>query len=271
MSSAHPLPPRGRTALAVAHPGHELRLAKWVELARPSVFILTSGSRSGADRSRVDASARLAAALGARPGQIFGPHLDREVYAWIMEGRAAPFEALAEELADAFLRENIDTVVADGWQLYNVIHDLWHLTVRLAAALASTRRERAVTCLDFAVVPTTADMPAPGLERLRVELSDHDVERKMQLIENYAGIAADAAEAIRVGGESFVRSEIIHDLTPLHPLFPAAGRKPLYEIFGEARVTAGLYNDVLRWRHAEPIAQRLAARLGALATTGLAA
>ncbi|CAN7202316.1 hypothetical protein LJR219_000551 [Phenylobacterium sp. LjRoot219] len=55
MSSAYPNPPGGRTALAVAHPGHELRLAKWVELTRPTVFILTSGSRSGDDRSRVDA------------------------------------------------------------------------------------------------------------------------------------------------------------------------------------------------------------------------
>ena len=254
----------GRTALAVAHPGHELRLAKWVELARPTVFVLTSGSRSGADRTRVDASARLAATLGARIGDVFGEHLDRDVYGWIMDGQAEPFQALADKLAAAFVRAEIDTVVTDGWQLYNVVHDLWHLTVRLAAATAAMQLGRPVECLDYAVVPTAPEMPACGGEKLRIDLSDQDVERKMRLIDSYAGIADDAAEAIRVGGEIFVRREVLHDLAPLSALFPEAGRKPLYESFGEARVATGLYKDVLRWRHAEPVASRLAARLGAL-------
>jgi hypothetical protein len=184
-----------------------------------------------------------------------------------MDGDAEPFQVLADELATAFVRAEIDTVVTDGWQLYNVVHDLWHLTVRLAAALAATQLGRPVECLDYAVVPTTPDMPASGPERRRIVLSEQDVERKMRLIEGYAGIADDAAEAIRVGGDAFVRQEILHDVAPLSALFPASGRKPLYETFGEARVATGLYKDVLRWRHAEPVASRLAAQLGALTTT----
>lgn len=261
MSTAYPTSQSGRTALAVAHPGHELRLSRWIELARPTVFVLTTGSRSGVERGRVDASAQLAEALGARCGDVFGRTLDRDAYAWIMEGQAAPFEALAEELADAFVRDGVDTVVTDAWQLYNVVHDLWHLTVRLAAAIASRRRERPVACLDYAVVPARDGMPAPGVERLRIELSDEEVQRKMQLIESYAGIAEDAAEAIRVGGEAFVRCEVLHEPTAPGQLFPANERKPLYETFGEARVAAGLYDRVLRWRHAEHIASRLALRL----------
>jgi hypothetical protein len=266
MSPAPIAPALGRTALAVAHPGHELRLAKWVETVRPTIFVLTTGSRSGAELSRVDASARLAASLGAPIGEVFGRHLDRDAYGWIMNGEAEPFVALADELAQAFVRAQIDTVVTDGWQLYNVIHDLWHLTVRLAAAIAGARRGRAVDCLDYPVVPAAAGMLAPGAERLRIELSDQDVERKMRLIESYAGIADDAAEAIRLGGEDFVRFETLHAPASSPQLFPANGRKPLYETFGEARVAAGLYDSVLRWRNAEPVASRLAARLGALAT-----
>lgn len=267
MGSASFIPPIGRTALAVAHPGHELRLAKWVELARPTVFILTSGSRSGADRSRVDASARLAETLGARVGGVFGGRLDRDVYGWIMDGKAKPFLALADELATAFVRAEIDTVVTDGWQLYNVVHDLWHLTVRLASAMAASQLGRRVDCLDYAVVPPMPDTPPAGPERRRIDLSEQDVAKKMRLIESYAGIAEDAAEAIRVGGDVFVRREVLHDVAPLSALFPAAGRKPFYETFGEARVAAGLYKDVLRWRHAEPIASRLAVGLGALTAT----
>lgn len=261
MSLACPMPPSGRTALGVAHPGHELRLSRWIELTRPTVFVLTSGSRNGVDRSRVEASARLATELGAQPGGVFGRMLDRDAYAWVMEGRVAPFEALADELADAFVSGQIDTVVTDAWQLYNVIHDLWHLTVRMAAAIAARRRRRPVVCLDYAVVPTVAGMPATGPESLRIVLTDADLQRKMRLIETYAGIADDAAEAIRIGGETFVRREILHEPAPLRRLFPAGGDKPLYEIFGEARVAAGLYDQVLRWSHAERVATCLAAQI----------
>lgn len=246
------------TALAVAHPGHELRLLKWIEQTRPSVFILTSGSRSGTSRSRVEASRGLARELGATPAEVFGQHLDREVYEWILAGEAAPFHDLARQLADSFVARGIGRVVTDSWQFYNAVHDLWHLTVRLAAEDAAARLGHAIEVLDYPVVPTVMGICRPGPERLRLTLTEAEVARKLSLAHAFPEIADDLAEVIAVGGPDVLARETLHDPLPLRDLRPAPGEKPLYEQYGEARVAGGLYASVLRWSHVEPIALALA-------------
>ena len=257
-------PPRGDgVVLAVAHPGHELRLSTWIERERPLVLVLTTGSRNGTDRSRVAASERLARTLGAESGPVFGAHLDREVYGWAMDGRPEPFVTLAETLAEVFLRRRPRQVVVDSWQLYNVVHDLWHLTVRSAAAMASRRLGREIACCDYPVVPQGTGMPPPGPQQFAIELTAAEVARKLALARAFPGIAGDVAEVVRDGGMTFLASETLHAVRPIAELIPPAAAKPLYESFGEDRVAAGLYKDVLRWRHVAPIVERLSARLEA--------
>ena len=245
------------TALAISHPGHELRLMKWIEATRPAVFILTSGSRSGTSRSRVQASRDLAQELGATPAEVFGRHLDRDVYEWILAGDAAPFLALADELAESFVTRNIGRVVTDSWQLYNVVHDLWRLTVEVAAGTAGARLGRAVEVLDYPVVPPSMVIPQPGPERLRLDLSPGEVARKLALARAFPEIGEDVTELLAHGGEAVLARETLHDLRPFRELAPRPGETPLYEQFGEARVAAGLYGSVLRWRHVEPIVMTL--------------
>lgn len=247
------------TALAVSHPGHELRLMKWIEATRPAVFILTSGSRSGTSRSRVQASSDLAHALGATPAELFGRHLDRDVYEWILAGDAAPFLKLADELADCFVARDIGRVVTDSWQLYNVVHDLWRLTVQVAAGAAAARLGRAVEVLDYPVVPPSMVIPQPGPERLRLDLSQAEVARKLALARAFPEIGDDVTELLAHGGRAVLARETLHDLRPFRELAPRPGETPLYEQFGEARVAAGLYGSVLRWRHVEPIFMALTA------------
>jgi len=247
--------------LAVAHPGHELRLSRWIQAARPTVFILTTGSRNGEDRSRVEASQSLAARLGATAGGVFGRHLDRDVYAWIMAGDPCPFTDLAAELADHFVRQDLRMVVTDSWQLYNAVHDLWHLTVRAAAAEASSRLGRLVECVDYRVVPDQMSGRSAGVARLQSELSPAEVDDKLRLAAEFPAITDDVAELVRAGGRGFLASETLHEPRPVAELVPAPGEKPLYERYGEARVAAGLYGSVLRWAHVEPIAAELGAML----------
>ena len=247
--------------LAVAHPGHELRLSCWIQAARPTVFILTTGSRNGEDRSRVEASRSLAARLGATPGDVFGRHLDRDVYRWIMAGDPRPFTDLVAELADHFVQQDLRMVVADSWQLYNAVHDLWHLTVRAAAAQASSRLGRAVECIDYPVVPEQMAGRSAGEARVLSELSPAEVDEKLRLAAEFPAISDDVAELVQAGGRGFLASETLYDPRPLTALAPTPGEKPPYERYGEARVAAGLYGSVLRWAHVEPIAARLGAML----------
>ncbi|CAN7562975.1 hypothetical protein LJR225_004145 [Phenylobacterium sp. LjRoot225] len=259
--STNRLATTARVGLAVAHPGHELRLTRWIEQRRPTVFILTSGSRHGVDRARVDASRRLLETLGARPGQLFGQCLDRDVYAWIMAGETRRFSNLARQLADHIVDQRLDAVVTDAWQLYNVTHDIWHLVTRAAVALASERLGRRVACFDYAVTPPSLALRSMGETHEIRRLDDGEVRRKQELAAVFPAIAQDVAEVLAVGGPAFIATESLHLPRPMPELLPRPGETPIYEQFGEMRVQAGLYDSVLRWRHAAPIAAELIAML----------
>lgn len=250
-----------RFGLAVAHPGHELRLTHWIERRRPTVFVLTSGSRSGVDRARVDASRQLVEALGARAGGLFGARLDREIYGWIMAGAAEPFCDVAQDLADHIVAERLDAVVTDAWQLYNVTHDLWHLVTRAAAVRASRQLGRPVFCLDYPVSPPRLSLRAMGAVEAITRLDQDGVRRKLAMADAFPAIARDVAEVLEAGGLEFIATESLHRPRPVEELLPRPGETPLYEQFGEARVRAGLYGSVLRWRHAAPIAAALCAMM----------
>jgi len=250
-----------RFGLAVAHPGHELRLTRWIRTQRPTVFVLTSGSRSGADRVRVDASRALVETLGGRAGGLFGARLDRDIYAWIMAGAAERFCDLVDELADQIVAERLDAIVTDAWQLYNVTHDIWHLVTRAAAARAGQRLGRRVACLDYPVSPPRLSLRAMGPVETITRLNDDEVRRKLALADAFPAIAGDVAEVLAAGGLEFVGTESLHRPRPVSELTPRPGETPLYEQFGEARVQAGLYTSVLRWGHAAPIAAALSSMM----------
>src|SRR5438552_300306 len=77
-----PTLPGCRAALVIAHPGHELRVHAWVELARPLAFVLTDGS-GHTGQSRLASTSRLLERTGAAPGGIYGRLTDRALYAAI--------------------------------------------------------------------------------------------------------------------------------------------------------------------------------------------
>src|SRR5216684_7212977 len=71
-----------RSALIVAHPGHELRAHGWLELAKPTVFVLTDGSGRTA-RSRLGSTRDVLTAAGAKPAGIYRRFTDADVYGMI--------------------------------------------------------------------------------------------------------------------------------------------------------------------------------------------
>lgn len=72
--------------LIVAHPGHELRLYRWLEIARPLVFVMTDGSGSG--RSRIASTIEILDSIGCAAGSVMGAFTDREIYRWPRNARA---------------------------------------------------------------------------------------------------------------------------------------------------------------------------------------
>lgn len=250
------------TAFVVAHPGHELRLATWIARTRPLVFILAKGARDGRSETRIQASRLLVEALGATPSNLFGLAFDSEIYGWIMDRDVKVFSALADDLREAFVARRVERVVTDAWQNYNPV-DLTHALARVAAAEVSALTGRPVEVMDYPVVMGRLAHAPLGSEHSHIEQSSQDLTAKAKLVDDYPDIAADVRALDQAVGREVACREALHHPLDLETLRGALDEAPWYERHGEERVRAGIYFDVLRWRHMAPIVAMLADRLSA--------
>jgi len=224
----------GPAALVIAHPGHELRLFRWLELDHPVVFVLTDGSgRSG--RSRIDSTLEVLRTTGCSAGSIMGRFTDREIYRAIIDGDVDPLVKVTTELADALATQGIRSVIADAFELYNPAHDLCSVITNLALSLCGTPIQR----YEFAVTA------APG-SGVTIELDDAAFERKMETARRCQDLTIDVDELIARYGLDHLHREVLTPIDPEAPM-PRPAWKPHYEVCGEERVAAGRYEKVLRY------------------------
>lgn len=284
-----PLPAlRGRAALVVAHPSHELRVHGWLEQTRPYVCILTDGSgRSGV--SRLSRTSEVLSRAGATPGAIYGRLTDLEVYSAVIDGDSELFAGLVEELAHAFAAEKIEYVVGDAAEGYNVAHDICRVMVDAAVECARQKHDHHVANFDFPVVGSPGDSHHDDV--IRLDLDAGTFTRKINAISAYSPKLAhdigatlngapfqgirrfsepQLAENVDVNLKALVREmvesrpvlkeqlgNVIEDVSPdvIRVEFlravasKAAPSEPLfYELYGEKLVAAGHYEKAIRYR-----------------------
>jgi hypothetical protein len=242
-------------ALVVAHPGHELRLHHWLELARPVVFVLTDGSGSG--QARIDSTIRIIAATGARAGAVMGEFTDREIYRLMLRGEVEPIVATTLKLAGELAERGIRTVVTDAFEWYNPTHDLCAVVTSLAAERAALLSGRSIALCEYAVT----EVPRDG--GFLFELDHEALGRKLAAAHSCDALAREIESLIVKIGLDALRREVLHPLkAALESMRPAS--KPFYETHGETRVASGQYDSVIRWdTHLRPFVERLAAQVRA--------
>lgn len=242
--------PARRAVLVIAHPAHEIRVLHWLSSVRPHVYVLTQGSRSGADSARRKASELLIETHGATIAKTWGGVWDRDLYEMLL---AAQYETLlqwADELADDLIARGVDLVVADSWQHYNVAHDLTYLIAKLAVRRARQALGRDITFATYPVVPSTLAPGAPDSPTVAdLRLPTEAIAAKRSAIGLIPGIAAEVADIDFADGANAHMFETFSAALPLEDLLQPPRQTPLYEVFGEDRVRAGIYRDVVRWTH----------------------
>ena len=188
-----------RAALVVAHPSHELRLHGWLEETRPYVCILTDGAgRSG--EPRLHRTTEVLSRAGATRGAIYGQLTDLEVYSAILNGDSKLFAGLVEELAQAFVDEQIEYVVGDAAEGYNVTHDICRVMIGTAIDLAESRHGHRIANFDFLVVGAPDECPVElRNEAIRLELDDLAFSRKVKAAIAYSPKLARDVEASLAG------------------------------------------------------------------------
>lgn len=249
-----------RAALVIAHPGHELRVHHWLELARPTVWVLTDGSGHG-DRDRVASSAAVVKRAGGRVGGFFGQLADRDAYRLLLEGRTEPWLELVDRLAASLLEEGTGYVVADGVEGYNPMHDLCRVIADGAVALAERRGAARIARYGFPL-EASPDAPIPGLldDTAAIALDEGAVERKLGAARCYLEMAEEVERALATHGTQAFAREYLRRADPsATPAGFFTKAAPYYEEYGARQVRHGFYDRVLRFReHFLPVAEAIA-------------
>src|SRR5215217_2255516 len=194
---------------------------------KPVVHVLACGSRDGTSCARVQVTRCLVEGLGASAGQLFGDILDRDLYRLVLAGKAAAFHAWVDVLRDAWLAAPPSFVVTDAWQLYSVAHDLVHLMARVAAREASVRLGVPLACFDYAVVPPSVAGQVPlGPVKMKVELTQAELEQKLERAYAFPEIASELAEFAKAAGPEALGTESLHEPLSLERLAPKTDSTP---------------------------------------------
>jgi hypothetical protein len=241
-------------ALVIGHPGHELRLFRWLEVDHPTVFVLTDGSgRSG--RPRLESTRAVLAATGCESGSPFGPFSDGDVYRAFLDCDVRALAACTLDLAKALAAGKFRAVVSDGVELYNPTHDLCWVVANLASQRAAKMSGFAIERFDFAVAGAAND-------GLTITLDDDAFRRKIEMAHRYEDIAVDIADLIARLGEDALRTEVFTPVAADAMFTGSLAEKPYFEQRGEEQVSAGRYATVLRYReHFLPLVSSLIEKL----------
>jgi hypothetical protein len=254
----------GKTAaLVIAHPGHELRIYRWLELSKPVVFVLTDGS--GRSRQpRLSSTTTVLQIVGARPGSLYGLFTDAEAYETILKGDVKPLSQIARKLASALIDANVSYVVGDALEGFNPSHDLCRYLIDAAVALVEKQSRRVLGNFDF-LLDGRADLCPEALRpaAIRIDLNETDMERKLIAVEGYPELRAEAQAALtRFGMQSFL-TEYLRPVKLLEGIPQMEDDPPYYERYGEKQVAAGYYRQVIRDReHMRPLVKELWRELG---------
>jgi hypothetical protein len=251
-------PPDTRAALVIAHPGHELKVFGWLEVAQPRVFVLTDGSgRSG--RSRLSSTTRILKQAGARPGSIYGRLTDSAGYAAILNQEFDLFIELAKELTEAFVNEQINFVAGDALEGYNPMHDVCRLVTNAAVTLARQARGHDIPNFEFSLIsPPDVRLEPPPANEIWFRLDETALARKISIAQGYTELAGEVMETLgRTSVEAF-SVERLHLSDPAEDARRFDAEPPFYEHYGEKQVAAGHYTRLLRYNeHLAPLAGAL--------------
>jgi hypothetical protein len=251
--------PGHRAALVVGHPGHELRVHRWIEIATPETFVLTDGS-GRTERSRLPSTTRVLTAAGARTGRVYGRFADAEIYDLIRRGSAAPFVDLMATLAREWIAGSIDYVVADALEGFNPSHDMCRYLVNGAVALVRQETGRVIANFDFLLDGDPTACPE-GLKAAAVvvTLDAPALTRKLDAARGYPELQFETDGALARFGTAAFATELLRPVVDVRQGIDTIDPDPpYYEAFGERQVRAGHYDSVIRYRSTiQPLVQAI--------------
>ena len=227
--------PGQKAFLVVGHPGHELCVHHWLEVARPSIFVLTDGS-GAVGSSRLGDTRSCATAAGAAIGASLTPRPDRDWYRSLLENDRSLAVAAARAILHEARVQEPQLIVSDARDGYNPMHDM---ACGLAGAVCERlRREgRRVEHLVFQVEGSDPERAAMR----SLQLDEAALARKIAAARAYRPLGEAVAARLADPGFDPTR-ECLFD-----PTAEPEAWQPMYEVIGRERVAAGRYPRAIEY------------------------
>jgi hypothetical protein len=243
-----------RSAVVVAHPGHELRVFHWLERERPLYFCLTEGS-GGAAESRMGSTTAVLERAGAVQGGLYGRYSDKQMYRMLLDGRTDVFVQLATEIADALMAAGVESVAGDAVEGFNPSHDVCRFVIDGAVDIFRRRTGRPIENREFVLDSRPDDCPeAVRAETMWIRLDDAALDRKIDAALQYPELRDEVQAALARFGRNAFGVECLRPATTTLMIERFERELPIYERHGEQRRREGRYNDVIRYRqHVLPV------------------
>jgi hypothetical protein len=280
-SSREPAPAAAKTALIIAHPGHELCVYGWLKQNRPSVFVLTDGSAPSRP-PRLDTLTKRLTGLGLATGEFYGVTTDAEVYRALLAGDVQFFSGLALRLSNQLLEEGVTLVVGEAAEGYSPTHDVMRAVTGAAVEHANRERaERPIAHYEFNIIRRQDACAPVDSGVVSVRLDDVTFGEKiaamracpelteevgagldgasLDSLKPFASIADEVGRVVGdLGGAEGFRVECLRPVTGSFSTHFPDEYVPFYERYGEVLAALGRYAEVIRYReHYLPVVKSL--------------
>lgn len=228
-----------KTALIIGHPGHELRVLKFIELFKPLVFVLTDGSGLRG-QSRLERSRRVFERYGCDVAPLFGRFTDNEAYEMMLHG-PEKFVSLRDEILNTLELHAIDFVFGDACEGVEPTHDVCRYMINSCATKMSFLN------YEFSLCSTSLPV-GPGLLS---KLSDLDKAGRDGVLAEYPEMAQEVAMARQRFGDAAFDHEF---LSPARIDVRTWGKGiPRYETLGLEMTSKGECEEAITFAHIEKI------------------
>lgn len=247
-----------KAALIIGHPGHELRIFRFLEHFQPRVYVLTDGSGYNL-QSRLDKTAKIIAEARCVPSEIMGRFTDRTLYDLILKKDEAPLISLFNEIVEDLAYHDIDMVMGDALEGFNPTHDLCRYLIN-SAVMVLDNAGQPMSNYDFLLDGPPGYCPEDLRDQASwMNLEEDDLQRKIQAAENYPEIARDVNIAIEKFGYEPFKKECLRPVVNNETLRNWQ-IEPMYEVYGKQRVASGKYSKMITFKeHMQPLGNTLLA------------
>lgn len=198
--------PKGNYALAIAHPGHEMRLYGLLETVKPFTFILTDGSeKTGNDlmgysiRTIDRAITRdiklnhIQRGMGDKFKRIFnitiGEHDKRQhlkdswIYYYVQNLQTGLLASFTDMMVKNMIKYKVDNLICDASEDYHLSHEVVRMLSELAILKVQSITGKEIKLFEYSVNKNYIPSPPQAVHLL--ELNEEQLDRKLNALIDY--------------------------------------------------------------------------------------